>query len=45
MAKRIFLAGATGVVGQRLVPLLAQVGYSSSVYGRPSTFSKAERIS
>jgi nucleoside-diphosphate-sugar epimerase len=30
MSKRIFLAGATGAIGRRLVPLLLQAGYTVS---------------
>jgi nucleoside-diphosphate-sugar epimerase len=42
MAKRIFLAGATGVIGQRLVPLLAEAGYD--VFGMTRSPAKADAL-
>jgi uncharacterized protein YbjT (DUF2867 family) len=40
MAKKIFLAGATGAVGRRMLPLLRAAGYE--VTGTTRVASKAE---
>src|ERR1700757_1223837 len=42
MAKRIFLAGATGAVGRRMLPLLREAGYG--VTGTTRVASKAEEL-
>src|ERR1700757_2901523 len=42
MAKRIFLAGATGAVGRRMLPLLREAGYG--VTGTARVSSKAEEL-
>jgi nucleoside-diphosphate-sugar epimerase len=42
MSQRIFLAGASGAIGRRLVPLLRQAGYA--VTGMTRSASKAELI-
>jgi nucleoside-diphosphate-sugar epimerase len=42
MAKRIFLAGATGAVGRRMLPLLREAGYE--VTGTTRVASKAEEL-
>jgi nucleoside-diphosphate-sugar epimerase len=42
MAMRLFLAGASGVIGQRLVPLLTRAGYS--VFGTTRSSTKAEAL-
>jgi nucleoside-diphosphate-sugar epimerase len=42
MATRVFLAGAAGVIGQRLVPLLAGAGYD--VFGTTRSPAKAEAL-
>jgi nucleoside-diphosphate-sugar epimerase len=42
MAKRIFLAGATGAVGRRMLPLLREAGYQ--VTGTTRVASKAEEL-
>jgi nucleoside-diphosphate-sugar epimerase len=42
MAKRIFLAGATGAVGRRMLPLLRAAGYE--VTGTTRVASKAEEL-
>ena len=36
MAKRIFLAGATGVIGSRLIPLLVNAGHTVGAMTRSS---------
>jgi uncharacterized protein YbjT (DUF2867 family) len=43
MAKRIFLAGATGVIGSRLVPLLVDAGHTVGAMTRSA--DKAPRLS
>ena len=42
MAKKIFLAGATGAVGRRMLPLLSAAGYE--VTGTTRVASKAEEL-
>jgi nucleoside-diphosphate-sugar epimerase len=42
MAKKIFLAGATGAVGRRMLPLLRAAGYE--VTGTTRVASKAEEL-
>ena len=39
---RVFLAGATGAIGKRLVPLLIQAGHS--VTGTTRSVQKAEEL-
>ena len=36
MTKRIYLAGATGVIGRRLLPLLVDAGYTVGAMTRSS---------
>ena len=43
MAERIYLAGATGVIGSRLVPLLVDAGHTVGAMTRSS--DKAEWLS
>ena len=43
MAKRIFLAGATGVIGRRLIPLLVNAGHTVGAMTRSA--DKAEWLS
>ena len=42
MAKKIFLAGATGAIGRRMLPLLREAGYE--VTGTTRVASKAEEL-
>ena len=42
MYRKVFLAGATGAIGKRLVPLLLDVGYE--VFGTTRSESKAGRL-
>jgi hypothetical protein len=42
---RIFIAGATGVIGRRVVPSLVKMGYRISAIGRsPQSRQKLERL-
>jgi nucleoside-diphosphate-sugar epimerase len=38
MSRKVFLAGATGAIGKRLVPLLLDAGYE--VFGRTCSAAK-----
>ena len=42
MYRKVFLAGATGAIGKRLVPLLLDAGFE--VFGTTRSESKAARL-